>query len=40
MIHVWLAPVPGGPLVVDRDPMLRWSKQRNSSTPSPQNPTA
>ena len=40
MIHVWLAPVPGGPLVVDATDAQVVQAAGQLPTPSPQNPTA
>jgi hypothetical protein len=40
MIHVWLAPVPGGPLVVDATDAQVVQAAEQLPTPSPQNPTA
>jgi hypothetical protein len=40
MIHVWLAPVPGGPLVVDATDAQAVQAAEQLPIPSPQNPTA
>jgi hypothetical protein len=40
MLHVWLAPVPGGPLVVDATDAQVVQAAEQLPTPSPQNPTA
>jgi hypothetical protein len=40
MIHVWLAPVPGGPLVVDATDAQVVEAAEQLPTPSPQNPAA
>ena len=40
MIHVWLAPVPGGPLVVDATDAQVVQAAEQLPTPSPQNPSA
>ncbi len=40
MIHVWLAPVPGGPLVVDATDAQVVQAAEQLPTPSQQNPTA
>jgi hypothetical protein len=40
MLHVWLAPVPGGPLVVDATDAQVIQAAEQLQTPNPQNPTA
>jgi hypothetical protein len=40
MLHVWLVPVPGGPLVVDATDAQVVQAAQQLPTPSPQNPTA
>lgn len=40
MIHVWLAPVPGGPLVVDASDAQVIQAAEQLPTPSPPNPAA
>jgi hypothetical protein len=40
MLHVWVAPVPGGPLVVDATDAQVVQAAEQLPAPSPQNPTA